>query len=408
MLTGADTAALRSAGDELAHRLEHAVTAVLTAREATTRCNARAEADLRVPVAVLDTSARAMVGIGSRIEHLARVAMTLVAADRDAVLRADVLGRRDDLLATAAARGGPSGALARLADSLEALLGADLIMDFDAAGDGLAVAAFGDPSAAPHVAIVVPGIGNDLGNVARLLANAAALQRAGGLGVATIAWLGYDTPGRPGSLDFLGNAWRGGRARAWADELSSFVREVRAGAAAGATVTVVAHSYGGRLAAEAARGPGLDVDDLVLLGVPGLGVGVDAVADLGLDPDRVTVWAEATGDPAVHDGLDALAGPWRHVLRGFGIDLGELLGVSTVLGRLATGGDPIPYLPSWHGADPERAAFGACGFDVGGARGHSQYFAGASLASLAAIVAGRTPRADEDRHADPSDPACWR
>lgn len=79
------------------------------------------------------------------------------------------------------------------------------LLDFNAAfagGDGRAVVAFGDPSKAKNVGVVVPGIMNSLKNVQSPLQNAAdlrtAVRRTSGEAVAaesaTIMWLGYDTP----------------------------------------------------------------------------------------------------------------------------------------------------------------------------------------------------------------------
>jgi pimeloyl-ACP methyl ester carboxylesterase len=62
------------------------------------------------------------------------------------------------------------------------------------------------------------------------------------------------------------------------------VTELRA---RGARVVVVGHSYGGLVAARA-EARGMDADELVLLGAPGLGVG--GLRELGLAPGA-DVWA---------------------------------------------------------------------------------------------------------------------
>ena len=67
---------------------------------------------------------------------------------------------------------------------------------FDPAGDGRAAEVFGDLTSARHVAVVVPGMNNDLNNFTG--GDAERVQHQASLfdpdQVATIQWLGYDTP----------------------------------------------------------------------------------------------------------------------------------------------------------------------------------------------------------------------
>ena len=113
--------------------------------------------------------------------------------------------------------------------------------------------------------MVVPGMANDLAGygenlglrtkVSRLCDAAAVL----GGDVATIAWLGYDTPdGADAGLP--------GAAVAGAGPLQRFLEGVDPESEK--LITVIAHSYGSVLAGIAARG-GLEVDNLVFLGSPG-------------------------------------------------------------------------------------------------------------------------------------------
>ncbi len=159
------------------------------------------------------------------------------------------------------------------------------LLDFDPAafdGDGSAVIAYGAPSAADHVAIVVPGMTTDaraiglVGSMA-LAVRGAAREHSTSDRTAAIAWIGYDAPADAdlarGHLDprdvadtirVAGEeaAEAGGRA------LRDFVEE---STRHDQDVTVIGHSYGSTTAAHAAS-DGLDADRLVLLGSPGTGV----------------------------------------------------------------------------------------------------------------------------------------
>ena len=144
------------------------------------------------------------------------------------------------------------------------------ILIFDPTGDGRIAQVFGDLSTVSRISVVLPGIGNDADgfsadDASRLYDS---LGREDG-GTATIQWLGYDTP--PGALDpdsFADwSALNPTRAQESAGDLVSFVEGIRVGS--GAEVTVVAHSYGTVVAAEAAKA-GMVVDKVVLLGSPGI------------------------------------------------------------------------------------------------------------------------------------------
>src|SRR4029079_7990870 len=67
---------------------------------------------------------------------------------------------------------------------------------FDPEGDGRAAEVFGDLTTARHVAVVVPGMNNDLDNFTG--GDAEKVQHQASQfdpdQVATIQWLGYDTP----------------------------------------------------------------------------------------------------------------------------------------------------------------------------------------------------------------------
>jgi hypothetical protein len=211
---------------------------------------------------------------------------------------------------------------------------------FDPAGDGRAAEVFGDITTAKDVAIVVPGVSNDLNNFTG--ADARRLHdQASGLaadGVATVQWLGYDTPDNVPLGVFGGAADRGGEA------LSPFVDGIGVQRRDGIHTTVIAHSYGSTTAGRALTNSGLQVDDTILIGSPG--VGVDTAAELG--PGAGRVWA----------GL--------------------------------ADGDPIRFAPV-HGPQPVGDDFGATRFSTEGSNGHNEYYqpGSASLLNLALITTGR-------------------
>ena len=143
----------------------------------------------------------------------------------------------------------------------------------------LAAISYGDLDAAEDVAVLVPGVGNDvedlgdLGVDARAVADAAR-DAAPGAAVAAVSWLGYRTPGHVG----IPAAWTEGRAAPGGAALAGDLAGLRA-ARAGDPVrgddplrtTVVAHSYGTVVVDRAAEEPGaLAADALVLLGSPGM------------------------------------------------------------------------------------------------------------------------------------------
>jgi hypothetical protein len=219
-------------------------------------------------------------------------------------------------------------------------------------GDGRLVAVLGDLATADHLAFVVPGVGNQLGNVEGLLQKASALQaemlrrhvRHGR--VAVVAWLGYNPP----DGDPLGWVQAGdpAPARQGAPWLLRDLAALRDLAPQGAHITVIGHSYGSRLVGEAMRMPlaGLDVADVIAAGSPGMGV--QDRASLGHPGTRV--WATSS---------------WR---------------------------DPIRWAPR-HGEDPAAPGFGALPLSARGVRSHADYFVAGtgSLAAMAAIAVGRRP-----------------
>ena len=212
----------------------------------------------------------------------------------------------------------------------------------DEHGDGRLVAVFGDLAGARHIAIVVPGVGTTLSNASRTVERPARhifdAARALDDDVAVVAWLGYDAP-KVMTAPGQNRSISGGRA------LATFVESLPR--RAGATVTIVGHSYGSLVSAEALR-DGMRVDDVVVAGSPGLGA--SSVDELPLDGAF----------------LYALRAPF------------DPIGWSEVFGR-----------------DPSDPRFGATRLDTGDGdnkpTGHSSYFEPGtrSLANTAAVVVGR-------------------
>lgn len=145
------------------------------------------------------------------------------------------------------------------------------------------------------VVVLVPGVGTDLGDEARLRADAqrvyAAASSSTAAEVAVVSWLGYDPPDVvPGALD-LRPADEG------AALLCAEVARLRHGTAAIAPVehvVVVGHSYGGVVAGRALA-LGMRADAVVLLGAPG--VGSPAADRIVGRRDVRLLAARAEGDP---------------------------------------------------------------------------------------------------------------
>lgn len=161
---------------------------------------------------------------------------------------------------------------------------------FDPVGDGRLVERWG-PTGAGVVVVLVPGVGTDLADRHTLRARAVSVratlaavhERAGADpdDIAVVSWLGYDPPDRVlGGIDPR-------PAATGARRLADDVARLRDDGAA--RVVVVGHSYGAVVAARGAA-EGMDVDDLVLLGSPGLGV--DRIGAVRLRPGG-SVWAAA-------------------------------------------------------------------------------------------------------------------
>jgi hypothetical protein len=205
------------------------------------------------------------------------------------------------------------------------------ILFVDPSGDGRVAEALGDLDTAGAIAVVVPGMGNSLANFERGTATKGeALFAAAGEGTAVIAWLGYDSPTADVLLDDA------------ALEGAEHLVRVLDAMPDHARRTVVGHSYGTVVTAAALQ-RGLEVDQVVVTGSPGM---LAATADDLAGP--IPIWAARA---------------------------------------------PLDYV-GWsesYGRDPSDPRFGATRFDTGDeVVGHSGYFdpGTESLANIARIVGG--------------------
>ncbi|ANW21039.1 hypothetical protein I3J09_24240 [Streptomyces clavuligerus] len=218
-------------------------------------------------------------------------------------------------------------------------------LSFDGRDGGRTAEVIGDLAGAERVAVLVPGADTSLDTYARFHEGAVALRRELPARSVVVAWLGYRTPATVSTETLTAD-----RAERAAPALRGFVREL-SGALPSARVSVLCHSYGSVVCAEAA--PGLPAAHLVLYGSPGTG------AD---HRDRLrtgaTVWAgRGTGD-------------W-------------IAAVPHTRVRL-------PFTTVGFGTDPVSDAFGAQVFDAGTA-GHADYLRprSLSLTNIARIVSDR-------------------
>src|SRR5690606_34289210 len=166
----------------------------------------------------------------------------------------------------------------RYAPVREAASGRTLLADDPETGRVVEV--IGDLDGAEHVAVVVPGTGQNRGNFRTSDRDAGTVPVQNGEAlyaqmrkrsdrVAVVVWLGYRPPQKPNA-----SAYRLESAREGADELSRFTREALPD---GAHTTLACHSYGAAVCGLAAQHPGT-ADDVVALGAPGMGV--DSAAEI--------------------------------------------------------------------------------------------------------------------------------
>ena len=159
------------------------------------------------------------------------------------------------------------------------------LIGLDTSGDGKAIVSSGNPDTAKNVATYVPGTGSDLskinGEMDRSERMVGAAREAYSPSTAVVAWVGYDAPD-----DVMPNAMSGDYADGAKKDLDRFqdgLRETHQGEPS--HNTMIGHSYGTTVIGYTARDEHLDVDDIVFVASPG--VGVNHADELGLPADRV-------------------------------------------------------------------------------------------------------------------------
>ncbi|WP_030924960.1 alpha/beta hydrolase [Streptomyces sp. NRRL B-24720] len=268
-------------------------------------------------------------------------------------------------------------------------------------GNGRAIVSYGNPDTSKNVSAYVPGLNtsldeefakNDLKRARDTAIGAQGYDRSS----AAIVWLGYDAPQTPdglGSLAVMGD----GRAVKGGAAYSDFMGGIAAtNQNKDPHLTAIGHSYGSRTVGAATQRLGgiPGVDDIILVGSPG--VGVDHAVDLGVGAGHVFVGA------AANDPVTKLPSKLQSAVGAVGLVLAGPAG-AYLAGDLADPGDD----DLWFGKDPASKAFGARRFPVAdgppvisshglSAEAHSQYFDpvrdAMSADSIALIVSGHSNR----------------
>ncbi|MFE9452675.1 alpha/beta hydrolase [Streptomyces sp. NPDC006739] len=235
------------------------------------------------------------------------------------------------------------------------------LLGFDNVDSGHIAVSYGNPDKSANTAVYVPGTGSSLDGASSDMNRALTLyintnmQKSGS--TASIYWLGYDAP----QWDIPGPA---GQANAdnGAPKLAAFVNSLKVNHIGAGHVTLIGHSYGSTIVGDAFAHAGMNADDVIFVGSPG--VTVDKASDLHLDPSHV--WAgKAKFDPVPEISASLIPHEWSddHHIR--------------------------------FGNDPTSSTFGGRTFDTGDGSGvahaHSEYWdAGPSLDNMTKIVLGQS------------------
>ena len=183
-------------------------------------------------------------------------------------------------------------------------------------GDGRIAVGVGDIDTADDVAVSVPGITTEAVDVQGGAQEALNLYEAArfdgdGSSVATMFWLGYDTPEGAVDLDTITR----GRAEDGGERLADAIDGLRATRPDDAAhLTVIGHSYGSTTTSYAATDHDLAADDVALIGSPGAGPADDAD---DFSPGEGNVWVGRNSRDAVTFFGDE---GWLHTPGGLGMD----------------------------------------------------------------------------------------
>jgi hypothetical protein len=231
---------------------------------------------------------------------------------------------------------------------------------------GQAIITMGNPDTATNVATFVPGTGAGLDSIGtdmdRADSMARAAQKAGSPSTSVVTWVGYAAPQ---DLAEAADASYAENAEHDLDQFQNGLRATHEGVPS--HNTVIGHSYGSTVIGHTAASDGLDADDVVFVGSPG--VGVDNAADLNISPDHVHATV------AEHD-----------IIRASNMDADFIPGIEEDV----------------HGPDPTRGDFGGRVFEsdpgtegpgyAGGlsSEAHSQYWEdnNKALLNMGLIIAG--------------------
>ncbi|MCE7010011.1 alpha/beta hydrolase family protein [Kibdelosporangium philippinense] len=245
------------------------------------------------------------------------------------------------------------------------------LLGIDTNGNGRAIVAMGNPDTAANVCTYVPGTGAKLAGVdgemdrADRMVNAAKAVDEGKT-TSVIAWVGYDAPQHPileaGFDKYADNAKQN------LDRFQDGLRATHEGPRS--HNMVLGHSYGSTVVGHAARDERLDVDGVIFVGSPG--VGVDKIDDLHLPHDQVYATV------AKNDAINITNNP-----RSFE--------------------DPIEMSLDIHGPNPADPRFGGRPFEsdpgepawpIGSEAAHSAYWdpGNRSLDNIGRIIVGQPTR----------------
>jgi hypothetical protein len=167
-----------------------------------------------------------------------------------------------------------------------------MLLEYPEGRETRAAIAVGNPDTAEHVSVTTPGVDTRATSMPGMAAEAAALRQEtqnqlllagrGDQEVSTIAWLGYEPPGKDISVVEAGFESRANDA---APDLAEFYRGINATNEHGADVhlSALGHSYGSLTTAQALNELGQTgvVDDAAFYGSPGLGHTEDMTTKIG-------------------------------------------------------------------------------------------------------------------------------
>ncbi len=224
-------------------------------------------------------------------------------SDRDRANRALLRA----LLADETVTGGQREALEAVSAALKIGTGTTrqlIMLEFPDGADPRAAIAFGNLDHAEYVGAVIPGrdntVAKDMSNLSQASYNlyldqARLLRNGHGTGgqQAVIAWMGYQTPG--GGLDL--SVFSDDRAIAGGNQLTDTlagIDAVHAHSGQESRVTVFAHSYGSRTAANSLSNGG-SADAFAMFGSAGLETAITSSSQLNVPPGEVYA-TEASGD----------------------------------------------------------------------------------------------------------------